>query len=137
MKISQVSAGVTQANKPASMKVIQPDGHFYKSSKGEPCTLLFVGTDSDRFRETREEVQRRNLAEQKEEIDVTKDTIRNREDLSVGAIVGWSGWEDDDDNELPCTPENVRALLKADHILQQVWKNIFAHRSFFSDSSPA
>lgn len=137
MKLSAVKAKVAQANKPATMTVLQVDGTPYRSKSGAESTLQYLGTDSDKWRENREAVQRRNVAEQNETVDENKDAVRNKAELAAGVIVGWSGWEDDDDNELPCTRENVLALLNADHVLQQVWKKIFSHQSFFSDSSPS
>jgi hypothetical protein len=57
--------------------------------------------------------------------------------MCVAAVTKWGGWHHEG-QDVPCTPENVRALLtapKARHIYNQVHYALNNHHDFFAAAS--
>jgi hypothetical protein len=117
------------------------------AADGSPATLTLLGMDSPQARRiqyrTRAAFQSRVLARahaaQKAD-GITPDDIAEQAeadlDLLVALTVDWHGFEDDDDQPIPCTPAAVRALYAASPIiLEQALAFVQDRRRFFGPPS--
>ncbi len=136
MKLGAIDAVVAESEREATITITRPDGEPYRAADGTECTITFTGDQSRTYRAERERIRRRALNSRKSKVD-PKDVDRNRIDIAAAAVTRWSGWEGDDDQPAACTPENVKRLLKAEHILVQLEEGIASHSDFFTSASPS
>jgi hypothetical protein len=129
--IKQVQASVAKHDTPVAIEILDAQGEKYLALDGTPATISVVGSQSERARRW-EDAERERL---------WKGAVRDHDarnlDSVCTAVVDWHGW-DDGKKDLPCTPENVRALLgapEARHILRQVENGINNHALFSAASS--
>lgn len=128
-----IDATLAQEEEGAVVELNQPNGEPYRAADGSPATVTVVGRESKRVRAAIAANTRRLLRSKKGKMDET-DLRANRVEAAVAAITDWHGWEADG-IAAPCTPENVRQLLRADHLLEQVEVAIHGHADFFSTNS--
>lgn len=132
MDLGQIETVVAQSEQVATITVFQPNDEPYRGSDGKESTLSFTGSESRAFRAARDSVTRRVLRSRKTRLEAD-DIERNRIDLAASVVTAWSGWEIGG-KPAPCTPENVKALLKVEHILVQLEGAINGHADFFGKS---
>jgi hypothetical protein len=134
MNLEQIEVEVAKDEEGAVVPIMRKNGEPYKSDiDGSESTITVVGSESKRYRNADDAAQRRRLRSRKSRLDPA-DFRREREEIAVACIIDWHGWESDG-KALPCTPENVRKLLRYDHILAQVEGGIATHADFFANSS--
>lgn len=130
MKLSELKAAVATDEEGVVVPIEGKDGEAYTADDGSPCTMTVVGMESKRLRSVGDRQTRRVLRNQ-----VTKPTPEmlrsDRVEKAAAAVIAWHGWEDDHGADIPCSPENVAALLdEADHVLEQVEAAVRRHASF-------
>lgn len=129
--IKQVQASVAKHDTPISIEIENAQGEKYLALDGTPATISVVGSQSERARRW-EDAERERIRK-----GVSRDVDTRRLDSVTAVVTTWHGW-DDGKKDLPCTPENVRALLgapEARHILRQVENGIDNHALFSEASS--
>lgn len=105
----------------------------YTGKDGAPATVTVVGSESARFKEHRRKLIRsrsrnaRPMTADETEMFVLQEL--------AGAVIAWSGWEDEQGAPLPCTGDNVCKLLAWDHIYNQVNNAVHGPASFFGGGS--
>lgn len=136
--ISELEEGLERENEPQTEIVYKRDNTPYLSPDGAPCTFSFVGGESKAVRAARDEIQRMNLREQRLRPLEPADIRARRVRIASAGLTGWTGWTGKDDkgnvSPLAFTPEHVKAILKPDHILEQLESMIERHASFFDKS---
>lgn len=133
MDVSQLDAVIAQDEEGSVIPINQKNGEPYMGADGSPSTITVVGSESKRYRQAKDAIQRRNLRSRASKVEPA-DLLRNRIELAAAAVIAWNGWEEEG-KPYPCTPENVKRLFRADHIFEQVEMGIFAHADFFGKSS--
>ena len=124
------ATGRSAAAAPTAPSLVSPaDGAVIS----EPSTISFVGMESKRVRAALEANDRRGLRQRRREL-TPEDIRENRVSVAIAGSVAWRGWDDGETN-LACTPENLRAVFRAEHILQQAEQHIARHADFFATSS--
>lgn len=135
MDITKIAEVAAQAEKGAVVQILQADGEtpYRDEVTGNPSTMTIVGAESPRYKAAHNAILRKLMRLKKSEN--TPELIGdNRIDQAAAAVVDWSGWTSGN-VAAPCTPENVKAVLKLDHILEQVEEAIRGHARFFTSSS--
>jgi hypothetical protein len=87
-----------------------------------------VGSESKQVRRAKDAQGKRLFRERRTKLEPA-DFQANRVEIAAAAIVDWHGWEAGG-QPLPCTPENARGLLAAEHILTQVEEAVHRHADF-------
>lgn len=129
----QLDDVIAQDDQGVEQIIYQKNGEPYRGLDGMPSTITFVGTESQRVRAALEANDRRGLRMRRQQL--TPDDMReNRLSVAIAGAIAWRGW-DDGKQDIPCTPENLRRLFRADHILQQAEQHITRHADFFANSS--
>lgn len=113
------------------------------SADGTPATLTMLGSDSDIAkrlnRQQRATLQNRLSAMafrgEKQE-GLTEDDLAAQEahdlEIVIACTVAWTGFEDDDDDATPCTPETVRAVYEsAPYLVEQAMRHLRDRSRFF------
>ena len=108
-----------------AIPIFQRNGDPYLGADGKQSTISVVGSESPAYRRARKSILKRMT---KGSVDM--DTMRV--EMAALAVTNWSGWEDGD-KSLPFSPENVKVLLKPEHILSQVEAGIGRY-AVFSES---
>lgn len=137
MEIQDVKKLVDQDNEGVVVTIYQPNGDPYLGADGQPSTITVLGSESKAYKEARRAQQRRifKAARSGGVSQMTpEESERDAVALAASAVIDWSGWEANG-QPLPCTQENVRALLGVDHIFDQVNRGIQQHASFFARAS--
>lgn len=134
MKTSTLQQEVAKDEEVIDVTIFGKNGEPYTAKDGSPSTIGVVGAESKRFRQAENAISRKNLRNHRP---TTPDDLRaQRLKQHAACVVRWHGWEDENDAELPCTPENVEAVLgAADHVLDQVVAGVQGHASFFAQRS--
>jgi len=133
MDISKIDTERAQDEEGVEVKITAKNGEPDLASDGTQTTITVVGVESDRYRKAVDRQTRkllRNRRNQPEPADIRADRI----ELAAAAVIAWHGFEDNG-KEVPCTLENVRAVLRAQYILEQVETGIQGHADFFVQSS--
>jgi hypothetical protein len=133
MDIKLLQAQVAQDDTPVTIPIYQKDGDPYLAADGTPATIDVVGNESKKYRLARLAVQKQMLRSRRTRVE-PEDLQRNRIALAAAAVTGWHGWEADG-KALEASPENVRALLSVEHILDQVEAGVSLHADFFKQNS--
>jgi len=128
-----IDAVLAQDEQGAPTPILQPNGEPYRAEDGSDATVTFLGPESKRVRAAIAANTRRLMRARKQKFD-DADLRANRVEIAIAASTAWHGWTADG-AELPCTPENLRVLYRADHILQQAEAAINGHADFFTTSS--
>lgn len=126
------------------------DGEFppLLGADGAPATITVMGDDSPMARRLgyhRRAAQQTRamtiaLSGKKKQYEETPDEIAAQDqaeiDKAVALTKGWTGFEGDDDQPLPCTAEHVRLLYEQDpDILAQAIEHIRNRARFFGHTS--
>lgn len=111
------------------LPIDQKDGDPYLASDDSPATITITGSDAKKYVHTKGVIQKRYLRAAKLD---PADILQNRIDQAAAAVLDWHGWEANG-QPIECTPANVKALLSANHILEQVEAGIVAHARFFKN----
>lgn len=126
-EVAQDEQGVTDV-------VYQKSNDPYLAPDGvTPCTITVLGSDAKAVRLAKDAVQRKLLQSRRAKLEPA-DILQNRIEIAAAAVLDWFGWTSGD-TPFPCTRENVRILLSAEHILVQVESLIDRHASFFAGKS--
>lgn len=133
MDISKIESEVEQDETGVAVTIYQKNGEAYKAPDGSDCTITVLGEDAKQVRRASEVNQRRMLRSRTAKVEPA-DVRRNRVDYATAAVSTWSGWEIGG-KTAECSPENVKALLKSDHILRQVEQAVSSHADFFVSNS--
>jgi hypothetical protein len=136
MDIGQIQAAIAQDEEAVAVTIYNKAGDPYTGSDGKPATISVVGSESKRYRDARQVIQRAALRTHgKPTPDETLERIRdNNIALTAAAITAWSGWESEG-QPWPCTPENARDLMAIEHIRDQVANAIAEHATLFTKRS--
>ena len=130
--IQGVKRKIAQADEIADIPIVDEAGEPYLGADGKPSTIGVLGQDSQTFKRALEDHSRRVAKLSRAE----QHKVDWRRATAVCAVQRWSGWEDGT-TPLPPTPENVDALLRALHILEQVEAGVKGHAGFFGTRSPS
>lgn len=133
MDLSQLDAEIAKDERGAVVTINQKNGDPYISQDGSPSTVTVLGSESKRYQDAKNAITKRALSQRRSKLDPA-DISRNRLDLACAAITDWSGWESGG-KPAQCTPENVKSLLRAEHILEQVESAVMGHADFFGKPS--
>lgn len=133
MDVKALDAELQQDETIADIVIYKKDGSPYLAADGTPSTVGVTGTDADAYRKEKHAIQRELLSSRRTKLD-PEDLTRNRIRQAAAGVKRWHGWEDDDE-ELKCERNNVRAVCKIEHILEQIEAGIAGHASFFSSNS--
>jgi hypothetical protein len=129
--INDVRASVSQHNTAVKVQIRDGREQWYHGLDGEPSTISVVGKESEAI------AAWEDAAKQRVRDGVDIDEVYDEVSVLVASVTDWSGW-DDGENPIPCTPDNVRALLthpEARHILRQVQRAVNNHHDFFGAAS--
>jgi hypothetical protein len=129
----QLDQVIAQDDEGSEQIIYQKNGEPYVGIDGKPATITVVGTESKRVRAALDANDRRAIRGRRQQT-TPEDMRENRVNVAVAGSIAWRGW-DDGTQDIPCTPENLRKLYRADHILQQVEAAITRHADFFATSS--
>lgn len=134
MDIKKLQAEAAKDENAVTIPINQKGGEPYVSEiDGSQSTVSVLGSESKKYRAARDAISRKVLRRTGRRLEPA-DILQNRIDLAASVITDWHGWEVDG-KPAPCTPENVRAFLAIDHILEQVETGINEHADFFANSS--
>lgn len=133
MDLTQLDAEIAKDETGVLVPLFQKNGDPYTAADGAPSTVTVVGSESARYRAAKSDIMRRALNQRRTKLEPA-DIARNRVDLAVAAVIEWAGWEAGG-KPAACTPDNVRSLMRAEHILEQVEAGISGHADFFSRPS--
>lgn len=127
MDIGQIDAVIAEDEELAVIPIYKKNGDPYTSASGEPSTISVYGPESKAAKkgkrtEWRKLVKRTGTPE----LDEVED---GRIEKAIAHVGDWFGWESAG-QPAPCTPENIRALFKAEHILAQVEAGVAKHAGF-------
>lgn len=128
--VTTIQQEIAQDEKGAVIPIYQKNGAPYLGADGEQSTITVLGSDAKTVRQAKDAIQRRLLHQRRAKLEPA-DILRNRVDQAAAAVIGWSGWESGSEPFL-CTPENVKAMLAAEHILEQVEAGVAGHADFFT-----
>lgn len=130
MKITDLQQEVAKDEEIVDIPIFAKNGEPYLAKDGTPCTIGVVGSESKAYRQAEDAQSRKNLRTTRRT--TPADLRENRISLNAACVRRWHGWEDEQDAEIPCTPDNVKMLLSAaEHVLDQVTQGITGHASFF------
>jgi hypothetical protein len=131
--IQQIEQQVAQDEESVEVTIFQKDGSPYLAADNKtPATISVIGKESRRYTQALDALTRKMT---RPGYKTTPESIRsNRIAVAAAAVVGWSGWEKDG-KPWSCDPDNVRALLRAEHVLEQVEAGIAGHADFFAKRS--
>lgn len=128
---------------------VGPDGEYppILGADGAPASITLLGADSEvarrLTRQQRAHLQNRMAAlaftgKQQaalSELDIAEQEAHDLE-IVIACTVDWSGFEDDDDHPIPCTPENARRLYEsAPYLVDQAMRHLRDRARFFAPSS--
>lgn len=132
---NDIQTEIAQDEEIVDVPIFKKDGSPYLAPDGETqCTIGVRGSDSKKVKTARDANQRKLLRDRRTKM--TPEELRaNRTTVAAAAIARWQGWTSGDDGAFDCSPENVRAMLSVDHILEQVEEGITGHADFFAKSS--
>jgi putative IMPACT (imprinted ancient) family translation regulator len=134
--MADISAAVQNAElseQEATGTIYQPGGDAYLAPDGKTeCTITVLGKESTLYRRADDAITRRALRSGRA---LTPEELRqNRIDRAAAVVTRWYGWEMDG-QPAECERDNVRKLLRVQHILEQVEALIEGHAAFFRKSS--
>ena len=138
MNINDLPSIIAQDEEGAVVPIFQKNGDPYLALDGKTqSTFTVVGTESKKYQEAKRAHQKRVFSLLKRSGGNSLDPeVANIEDIKLAAraVTAFSGW-DDGKKDLEFTPENVKRLLSAPHIYNQVIAGINGHADFFTRNS--
>ena len=134
MDFAKIADEIAQDEQIATVPIENKNGDPYLASDGSQSTISVVGSESTRVQHAKDVQTRRLLRSTRRKLE-PKDLRENRIEIAAAAVVEWHGWEMNGE-AWPCTPENAKKLLGAEHILVQVEEAVSRHSTFFTSSSP-
>lgn len=132
MDIKTITADLAKDEQGVEITIYNKNGEEYRAADDTPATITVTGTDAKKYRAEKHAIQREYMQSRKAKLSV-EDVTKNRIRQASAGVTGWHGWESDG-TALECTPENVRALLGIEHILEQVEAGITGHSAFFTNN---
>lgn len=127
-QLGKLKAKVEQEDQARAVEIFERDGKPVLAADGSRATITVIGSES---REYKSRLQK-----------ATRKWGRNGgtdEELAIASaaagVVDWHGWEDEAGAAIPCTPENVKALLSLGFIRAQVQTAINRTTDFFAEES--
>lgn len=128
--LTEIQTETAREEQPVVIVINKKSGDPYRGLDGQPSTISVVGDGSSRVQDVKKRHRRANIKRAYTgAVTLEESEAQAREEL-VAAVVAWSGW-DDGTKDLPCTPELVGKLLKADeNIRVQVWNGVHQHALF-------
>lgn len=133
--IKSVTDAIAQSEEGVAIPIYQPSGEPYLAPDGKTtCTITVLGPESQRVLDA----EKANRAKLRSVAIDDDDQLQMEIDRAAAACVDWFGWtEGDGDAEraMPCTAANVKTLLQAKHIRQQVVAGIARHGALFTKRS--
>lgn len=126
---------VAQADEPVTVTIYKPNGDPYTASDGSESTVTVVGSESKKYKAAQRRITDRVLHKRRSKMKA-EEVEENSILLVASAVIDWHGWEDGD-QPAPCTPDNVKALLRVGHIREQVDEAIRGHADFFTENLAA
>lgn len=133
MDLSKINEEIARDEQGLVVVIYGKDEEPYLAADGSEATITVLGADSKQVRAVRDRQTRRYLKNSGQKR-TPEDLRRNRIEAAAAAVTAWHGWESDG-QPMPCAPDNVRLLLRADHILVQVEEAIARPRNFTESSS--
>jgi hypothetical protein len=135
MKISALKASTDKHDEGMVVPILDESGEPMLAADESPVTVTVVGIESKRIRKVEDKQTRRVW--RTGATDPDPDLLRkNRVELAAAAVIDWHGFEDDNDQPVPCTPENVVAVLSSSgHVLKQVEAGVRRPRALFPPAS--
>ena len=132
MNLGDLKVKAERENEGAVIPIQDKVGDYYLGPDGKPATITVVGSESKRYKDAKHAQYRRmsKRVRSGRSEPTPEELERDAVELAAAAVIGFDGWESDG-KPLPFTPENVKALLAYDHILEQVQAGIVRHASFF------
>jgi hypothetical protein len=131
--IGEVAAAVEQDEEVADIPIYQKNGDPYLGADGSPSTVGVIGSESKEYNRALDKIARKGMRRGVPSAEETRD---RRIDLAAAAVKRWSGWESGG-KPFDFSPKNVKHLLGAQHILEQVEAGISRHADFFERGSPS
>ncbi|HAM54695.1 MAG TPA: hypothetical protein DCQ64_04520 [Candidatus Rokubacteria bacterium] len=133
--MNDVAAAIAEDEHPVVIKILRKDEEPYVGQDGQPSTISVLGDESKAVRLARDAATRRFLRRGNKKPS-PEELLESRIAQAAAGVVAWSGWES---NGAPweCTAANVKTLLTADHILEQVEAGIRSHADFFARALPS
>lgn len=129
MDIGKMEAVIALDEQEVDVPIYQKNGEPYLAPDGKtPCTITVVGEESKRVMDADTATQRRMLHQRSQRLQPA-DILYNRIFRASAAVTRWFGWTIGE-TLAECTPENVRKLLRAPHILSQVEAAVSGHADF-------
>jgi hypothetical protein len=111
--------------------IYQKNDEPYLAPDGTPCTMTILGAESKRVTKATEATQRRLGRRRKQE-----DAVQvMRVERAIASVTAWHGWTEGD-RPAECTPDNLRKVCRAQHILVQIELARDGHADFFAKTSP-
>lgn len=135
MDISKLSTVVALSEEPKTVIIYQPSGEPYRGSDGKPSTITHTGPESAAYRAAKDKGLRRQLRARRTKME-PEDVLRSRIELAAAPVTAWTGWENGT-TAAECTPQNVQALLRVEHILTQLEESVASHgeSDFFTNAA--
>lgn len=127
-----LDAVIAQDEEKAVVTIFQKNGDAYLAPDGSECTVTLLGMESKRVKAALDK-NTRALLQAKRQKREPKDVLAARIRVVIAAMTGWHGWVLDDaaTETAQLNDANVRLLVRADHILDQVEAGIAGHADFF------
>lgn len=131
--LNSIAESLAQDETGTAVQIDDKQGNPYLAADGSLATITVLGSDAKAVVASRDRIQKRMLRTRATKLE-PDDIRRNRIDQAAAAVVGWHGWEANG-QPLPCTAENVKALLAFNHILEQVEAEVASARGFTMSSA--
>jgi hypothetical protein len=129
MDIARIDEIIAQDDELAVIPIYQKNGDPYLASDDKtPCTISVYGPESKAAKKAKR-VEWRKLSKRAGQTVEVEEYDASRLEKAAALVADWSGWESNG-QPAECTPQNVKALLAAEHILAQVEAGIARHAAF-------
>lgn len=133
MDISKIDATIAQDEEGVVVPIFAKNGEPDLASDGSQTTITVLGAESKQYRRAQDAQTRKMLRARRNKLE-PDDLRANRIELAAAAVTDWHGIENDG-QPFPCTPENVKAVLRAQYVLEQIEAGIAGHADFFGSNS--
>jgi hypothetical protein len=108
--------------------IYQRNGEPYQASDGTESTMTIVGSESKKVKAAKASQTRTMLNKRRTKL-TPEDVEENLISQAAAAVIDWHGWELDG-KPAKLNKENLAAVLKYDHIREQVEQVRDAHADF-------
>jgi len=122
--LAEIKAGAAKHEEVVDIQFFDEDGEPYLAPDGTPCTIGFIGQDSENYKRRKKALARRKGRTDADDLALT---------ALVAGAVRWHGWTWHGE-PIECTPDNVREVLGSrKHMENQAWPGILRTRDEASD----